>query len=1029
MFTAAAQPEAVLKLFFDGQLKRHRVPLQNGKPSIGFKDLRRIASKIFAPGLKFSKKKFHFQYEDDEKEVVTISHDAELAEAFRVAREEGRKSLHIDIVRKTPVSQRNDKVDAKICASGADEDRKDEETSDPDVEGNDDEDDNSEENSGGKNLVVNVAEGGNAQVKLVQEEKSSSENITSHASARLRVEARKGGRRPPPPAYESVASSSPKKGGRKSFFDRHSKASKESAKKGNKAFLSTIKRVLEEPSHQAESKREAANPTAATSKPSKPVPLSTISGGAKLFLDGTVEFSFDGEAQTIPSEILPGVIASCSHSCNAFTSVGAQNLAVSSGKWYYELTLLTSGCMQVGWAALPFQGAADAGEGVGDDKLSWAYDGFRQLRWHHGTKEVWGPKWRAGNTICCALDADRGIIRFALDGKWGTFQKSTAFFQAKHDDGLLPAVSFSRGERCRFNFGAPGTPLKFGPPDASYLPIWEAYGTTQNIAPAAGVCPPFSQTQPGDMAREQEAQQEENAGDTALTEAQDALTALILDESVRKAISKVLSAPELAEAIQSMLAAAVTGSHRDIMRCFRGHVPKLVPLGIKLIAESPELIPVGMHILTILAELGVLPRGGRWRRGNSWAKCSEGFRPKHHHSRANEDKNWRRHHHKGGRRHKQNPRHQHGRRIRRWLGNIVEQAVSAAQVYATQAASAAAAPFSSAPSDTSHSAAATCGTGNAAQVEKLRIQQAVEESVKSASESEEADLQMAVQLSIEEMQAQAQAQESEATNNKKSANPVPPPQQEQRVAEQPRPRARFIKDNVQRKGALQPGEAFQHSWRLKNNGNYPWPQDVTAQCTGGDPLVGADAQVQLPFSPVQAGDAVDIQVNLVAPETPGRYISYWRLFSDGQKFGDRIWVDVSVEEVQRKTQEQDDEQAPDEPPITSDDKEPGVDADWVAVGEIMRNSLSSQQNGEVQPVSAEENLAAVGRDGEAPKTNVEAETQEPTAPAAAAANKELDPAVQALIKMGFDAQQAETALVAAKGNVPEAVVYLLGASR
>merc|ERR1712196_462023 len=163
------------------------------------------------------------------------------------------------------------------------------------------------------------------------------------------------------------------------------------------------------------------------------------------------------------------------------------------------------------------------------------------------------------------------------------------------------------------------------------------------------------------------------------------------------------------------------------------------------------------------------------------------------------------------------------------------------------------------------------------------------------------DLQKAVQLSIEQMQAQAQtpaqAQKPEATISKKLANPMPD-SPEERVAEQPRPRARFIKDNVQRKGALKPGEAFQHSWRLKNNGNQPWPHDVTAQCTGGDPLVGADAQVQLPFSPVQAGDAVDIQVHLVAPETP-------------------------------------------------EDKDSGVDADWVAVGEMMRNSLSSQQNNEV----------------------------------------------------------------------------------
>ena len=40
---------------------------------------------------------------------------------------------------------------------------------------------------------------------------------------------------------------------------------------------------------------------------------------------------------------------------------------------------------------------------------------------------------------------------------------------------------------------------------------------------------------------------------------------------------------------------------------------------------------------------------------------------------------------------------------------------------------------------------------------------------------------------------------------------------------------------------------------------------------------------------------LDIAVDFRAPESPGRYISYWRMASpSGQKFGQRVWVLIQV---------------------------------------------------------------------------------------------------------------------------------------
>lgn len=40
---------------------------------------------------------------------------------------------------------------------------------------------------------------------------------------------------------------------------------------------------------------------------------------------------------------------------------------------------------------------------------------------------------------------------------------------------------------------------------------------------------------------------------------------------------------------------------------------------------------------------------------------------------------------------------------------------------------------------------------------------------------------------------------------------------------------------------------------------------------------------------------LDVKVDFVAPELPGRYISYWRMASsNGAKFGQRVWVLIHV---------------------------------------------------------------------------------------------------------------------------------------
>uniref|UniRef100_A0A3B6QGQ5 ZZ-type domain-containing protein n=1 Tax=Triticum aestivum TaxID=4565 RepID=A0A3B6QGQ5_WHEAT len=53
----------------------------------------------------------------------------------------------------------------------------------------------------------------------------------------------------------------------------------------------------------------------------------------------------------------------------------------------------------------------------------------------------------------------------------------------------------------------------------------------------------------------------------------------------------------------------------------------------------------------------------------------------------------------------------------------------------------------------------------------------------------------------------------------------------------------------------------------------------------------------IPLNGFPVDQEMDVAVDFVAPARPGRYISYWRLASpSGQKFGQRVWVHIQVED-------------------------------------------------------------------------------------------------------------------------------------
>jgi len=157
-------------------------------------------------------------------------------------------------------------------------------------------------------------------------------------------------------------------------------------------------------------------------------------------------------------------------SAGGFASVGCRGCLLSKGKWYYELQLRTSGCMQVGWADAAYLGNAEVGDGVGDGPHSWAYDGWRQYRWHDGICE-WGARWSPGDVVGVACDLDARTISFYLNGRGQEIGMGEAFSGISYSGGIFPCVSFNRRERMQFNLGYKD--FKF-PPSSEYRPVIEA---------------------------------------------------------------------------------------------------------------------------------------------------------------------------------------------------------------------------------------------------------------------------------------------------------------------------------------------------------------------------------------------------------------------------------------------------------------------------------------------------------------------------------------------------------------------------
>mmetsp|Transcript_1009 Transcript_1009/g.2223 ORF Transcript_1009/g.2223 Transcript_1009/m.2223 type:complete len:405 (-) Transcript_1009:32-1246(-) len=169
----------------------------------------------------------------------------------------------------------------------------------------------------------------------------------------------------------------------------------------------------------------------------------------------------------------------------------------SVGSYYYEVTLVTGGLAQIGWACLMdgsdgkhsgsasgFEPSNDLGDGVGDDASSFAVDGSRGLKFHGGEDWNFPIEWKAGDRLGCKLTTKNSdpkqagsgstSISFALNGK----DLGVAFTDIASKP-LVPAFSCNQDEILE---------LHLTKEDCKYYPVDE-HGLTAVKSPASSEPP------------------------------------------------------------------------------------------------------------------------------------------------------------------------------------------------------------------------------------------------------------------------------------------------------------------------------------------------------------------------------------------------------------------------------------------------------------------------------------------------------------------------------------------------------------
>ena len=105
--------------------------------------------------------------------------------------------------------------------------------------------------------------------------------------------------------------------------------------------------------------------------------------------------------------------------------------------------------------------------------------------------------------------------------------------------------------------------------------------------------------------------------------------------------------------------------------------------------------------------------------------------------------------------------------------------------------------------------------------------------------------------------------------------------------------ASFLDDLTYPDGSfIEPGMTLEKLWSVRNSGTCDWGPGYVLVHLGTDPFTGPS---DMALYPARSGADAVWRVDLVAPSSPGDYISRWQAQNpDGERFGDEVYLLVVI---------------------------------------------------------------------------------------------------------------------------------------
>lgn len=132
--------------------------------------------------------------------------------------------------------------------------------------------------------------------------------------------------------------------------------------------------------------------------------------------------------------------------------------AINSGKWYYEVEVLTAGSIKIGWTHASCYPTTD----ISYDQISYSFDVSCSAKWHCNSSDHFGKACAVGDIVGVMIDLVDKTISFSLNGEFLLDSVgSEAAFDMIPVENYVPAFSLYSGQKIRVNFGQDVNSLRY----------------------------------------------------------------------------------------------------------------------------------------------------------------------------------------------------------------------------------------------------------------------------------------------------------------------------------------------------------------------------------------------------------------------------------------------------------------------------------------------------------------------------------------------------------------------------------------